>query len=345
MRISILLPMIMAFMFCSDSLLANIWRVNNNDLYTNGCEHCFSSIQDAVNSVLVSPGDTLHVEASLLDYEGADINKSLTIVGTGYFLDENLSLQQNQVSATISSDLNLVEGSEGTVLEGLRIKGAYAGIHIYVNNITISRCYSGSAGLFLCNEGLISNITIRQCFLSKLTHCSYPDPISNLLITNCFMEDVYLTESNIYEGVFAHNVVGDYIEGSNAMEYYNNIFMSEFQENNNNTSNVFNNIFMEDLPAWLSGGTNYYVPAATVFISEGSTDGLLQVNPENICPECYMGYVPGGSDNVEIGIFGGVNPYVLSGVPGIPSIYYLQGSANTYQGDTTHVFISTRSNY
>lgn len=335
-------------LFTGDILMADTWRVNNNPLYTDGCDHCFSQLQDAVNSTMVSPGDTIHIEASTLEYEGVDIDKKLVIIGPGYFLDENNGLQQNQLHATVAGDINLNAGSEGTVLIGLRIKKAYASINIYTDNITVKRCYSGSAGLyFMNNDWSISNIYISQCFLSKLSHLSYTDPISNLNISNCYIGGANLPSSgtNIYEGVFTQNVVAGNFESSSGMEIYNNVFKDEFEQGDNTTSNVFNNIFTSELPEWLEESSNIFIAEGTVFVAEGTTDGILQLNPPNICPECYQGYDPGGSNDVEIGMYGGNSPYVLSGIPNIPTVYELHNSTNVYQGDTTHVTISTRTNF
>ena len=96
----------------ANHLYADTWRVNNNPLYTDGCDHCFSELQEAVNSTMVSPGDTIHVEASGINYDGADITKELTIIGTGYFLNENGQLQQNQQSSIFGDPIVLAPGSQ-----------------------------------------------------------------------------------------------------------------------------------------------------------------------------------------------------------------------------------------
>ncbi len=347
-KLTIITLLTMAF-FLGNHLHADTWRVNNNPLYTNGCDHCFSELQEAVNSTMVSPGDTIHIEASTSDYEGVDIDKQLVIIGPGYFLNENNGLQQNQLNATVNGDINLNAGCEGSVLTGLRVKGAYASINIYTDDINIKRCYSGSAGLYFNNnEWTISNIYIAQCFLSKITHIGYPDPITNLNISNCYIDGgVYLpgSGSDIYEGVFTQNVVAGNFESSNGIDVYNNIFKSEYEQGNNSTSNVFNNIFTSELPVWLDGSSNIHLPEGTVFIAEGSPDGILHLNPSNICPECYQGYSPSGTNDEELGIYGGSAPYVLSGIPSIPTVYELHNSTHVYQSDTTHVTIGTRSNY
>jgi len=339
---------LLSISFLSGNLLhADTWRVNNNSLYTDGCDHCFAELQDAVDSPLVSDGDTIHIEASSTDYEGADINKQLVIIGTGYFLDENLFLQQNQFPANFAGNLNLDPGSEGTKLIGIRVQANNRSIKIYTSNIEIVRCFAGSQGIYFGNGSYtINNISIVQCYISDIHNVTYPDPINNLYISNCYIVYVDLTgpNYNLYEGIFKQNIVGGNINGSNGIEYYNNIFLANFSQDDNNTSNVFNNIFTDTVPAWLTGGNNVQVDSVDVFVTGGTTDGIWQVNPPTICPECYQGYDPGGVDDEEIGMFGGATPYVLSGIPNIPTIYKLHGSPDVYQGDTTHVTISTQSN-
>jgi hypothetical protein len=43
-------------------------------------------------------------------------------------------------------------------------------------------------------------------------------------------------------------------------------------------------------------------------------------------------------------MFGGNDPYKVSGIPGIPTIYQLQAPANVPAGGNLPVTISTRSN-
>jgi hypothetical protein len=329
----------------SSSGYAKTWRVNNNSIYTTGCKNCFSSLQDANNSTSVSPGDTIHLEASGTDYTETLISKRLVIIGTGYFLDENGSLQQNLVSATVLG-IELNAGSAGTTLIGVNIANAYAAdIDIRVGDIKILKCYIED-GIYFYNSSpsTLNNIIINQCYIGRAIDDPYdPGAINNLNISNSYI-DGYIeisVKNNNYSGVFAHNAVKGTITGSSGIKYYNNIFKNDFTAAKNSTTNVYNNIFTKAVPSWLSSSSNISVAEATVFLSSGSSDGKLKVNPSNICPDCYTGY-PGGT--AEIGMFGGNTPYVLSGISTIPTIYDLKGGATSFKGDTIKIQIGTRSN-
>ncbi len=63
-----------------------------------------------------------------------------------------------------------------------------------------------------------------------------------------------------------------------------------------------------------TNGNQQNVDMATVFIGTGSTDGKWQLKGGSPA----IGTGTGGQD---IGAFGGPSPYVLSGIPPIPTIY------------------------
>ncbi|MFO7923195.1 MAG: hypothetical protein R6U58_05845, partial [Bacteroidales bacterium] len=73
-------------MFFNVAVNAAVWRISN----ISGADADFTSIQDAIDSHLVDfSGDTLYIEPSSVSYGSVTLNKSLVIIGNGYFLDEN----------------------------------------------------------------------------------------------------------------------------------------------------------------------------------------------------------------------------------------------------------------
>lgn len=349
-RTSTLIFCMTLLMCLGQNVRANIWRVNNNAIYTQNCTHCFSSIQSAVNSVSVLPGDTLHVEASNVNYAGVTFTKKLVIIGPGYFLNENGVLQQNQLGATVYGNVTFNAGSEGTTMLGMIISGGSANdnVLIHVNDIAIKRCYVKGYIAF-SNSNVISNILITQSYIKESVYASnyfnYAT-VNNLVVLNNYLGyDIILGSTyNRCHGIFAQNVVNGAIEGSSGMNYYNNIITGNFIESNNSTSNVHDNIFTGSIPTWLSTGTNHSVPYATVFVSNGTSDGIYKLNSSGTCAACYQGFHASGTNNVEMGMYGGLTPYILSGIPDVPTIYKLQNNPTVHQGDTTVVSIGTRSN-
>ncbi|HMR47167.1 MAG TPA: hypothetical protein PKC85_10420 [Bacteroidia bacterium] len=329
---------------------ATVWRVNNNPNYTQGCNHCFSSLQVANDTSVVMDGDTIHIEASSIDYVGSGTNetmlsKKLVILGPGYFLNQNPLLQKNAVSATIRK-LNLIPGSDYSIIKGVSF---YWGSSIYgieisnVSNIIVESCYF-DGGIKFSNSNPISDITLKKCYVTGAIGSTNAANISNLLISNCY----FGSNVDLYQAGFSRSgeiaqcvISNNNIDISSSIVFYNNIAnINTFNPNNNGTTNIHDNIFIGSLPVWLSGGNNIAMTNATVFPSSGSQDSILNVNPIGICPQCYTAF-PG---NETFGMFGGADPYSLSGIPNIPVIYQLQCPLNIIQGTPVNVNISTRSN-
>ena len=75
---------------------------------------------------------------------------------------------------------------------------------------------------------------------------------------------------------------------------------------------------------------------ATVFVGSGSTDGQWQLAEDSPARET-------GHNNVDMGIFGGPTPYVLSGIPAIPTIYSFQAPSIGSTEDGLRVNLSVKS--
>ena len=354
MRKSILLKtsafaVLMLYAFMSK---ATIWRVNNNPNYTQGCNHCFSSLQTAIDDSTVMAGDTIHLEASPIlylgpgNYNGVNLNKRLVILGPGYFLNENSGLQNNTTSATLAK-LYFLSGSDYSVVNGISIAHGAGSIDraIEINNsshISIEGCYL--TRIYFNNNSPISDIVIKKSFITDEIDDQFGADLSNLYISNsCILGNLHLRRASYARsGEIIHCVLGknsSTIDVTSAINMYNNIiYFGSFIQWNNGT-NIHDNIFIQNLPSWLTGGNNTPLPDSTVFANTGSQDSSYNVKPT--CSVCYTGF-PTGTET--IGIYGGADPYRLSGIPNIPTIYQLQSPLNIQQGGTINVDISTRSN-
>lgn len=328
---------------------ANVWRVNNNPTYNQG-SNVFAQLTTAIGDPNVNPDDTLYVEASGTSYGTILLNKRLTIIGTGYFLSDNSGSQQNQTSATIGQ-LTFQAGSSGSTVMGLRISDvSYSSIHfdnIALNSITITRCYIDYVLDFNNAAGVVyNNFVITKNYIgSGISHVSYaPGTFTGLIFTNNFVGTGGITFPGAnFHGVVAQNISTGNLDIQSNIQFYNNIVIgTTIAQANNGPSNIYSNVFSATQPAWLSGGNNSFgVPSSTIFPTSGSPDKRYDPNPIGICAPCYQGS-PGGT--VELGMFGGNDPYILSGIPNIPTIYLLQAPANVPAGGTLPTTISTRSN-
>lgn len=342
---------------------ATVWRVNNNPNYTQGCNHCFNDLQTANDTSIVQSGDTVHLEASNIPYTGPGaagetaINKFLVIIGPGYFLSQNANLQKNPASATVER-IKFEIGSDSSVLKGVRIfnVGGSDDLTIEVGNILVENCYINADIDFRQNNNVF-NISIKKCFVNgRITGTNAFANVSNLIINNTYIgRSVFLNDaSNTYSGEISHCVIvagGGSISPidirSDIQSFHNNIITRNagglpltLINQNDNGSNIHDNIFIDVLPPFPTGSNNISLTSAYVFTPTGSQDSILNVNPIVTCPECYTAF-PGTE---TFGMFGGADPYKLSGIPNIPAIYQLQSPLSIIQGAPINVSISTRSN-
>jgi len=333
----------------SANLFGSIWRVNNNPVYVGGssntCKHCFTDLQTAINSSKLSPGDTIHLEASAVNYGNVSINRKLVILGTGHLLADN------HITSAVGR-VDIKAGADGLVMEGISVAGGSSDDISFsstnLKNISIRKCYIGGGVYFSTHpNNSYSNISIEKCIiLGSISYSSSDGPFTGLNISNNYIGNgIYLRSQ--YKGTFKHNLIGEgrfvVFSGVNC---YNNIILgssTRFDQNNNDSSNIYHNIFIIARPAWLVGGNNEFGMSASNVLPISATKFEDRLKPYSSCVECFKGYKP-GSNNAQIGLYGGSDPYVRSALPAIPSIYKLRGSTTTFRGDSTIVEISTKSN-
>lgn len=337
-----LLAALSAILFFNENANAKIIRVNNQAIY----DPDYTDLQTALDAA--GTGDTIHVEASGTVYSPVTINNRIVLIGTGYFLDKNLNFQNNPTPATIQQ-ITIKPQAAGTIINGLRIADhGYSRVYIQADNITIERCYIED-GIEFQNENpaVLNNIVIKQCYVQGRNFLpGYPGPINNLIIQNTYWNgELSLTKNqsgkkNNYTGKVTNCIFNGGVDNwSTSMVFeYNVNKAGTFNQNENSNTNVRNNLFVAaSLPAWLTGGTNTFRASGVFIATTGSTDNDLHVRASAQCSECYIG-------GKETGIFGGADPYLLSGIPSIPAIYFLGAPANVLKGGNAPTDIKTRSN-
>tara|TARA_R110000868_G_scaffold11200_7_gene54905 strand:- start:42292 stop:43227 length:936 start_codon:yes stop_codon:yes gene_type:complete len=281
-------------------------------------ENLYSNLEDAYkNSV---SGDTLYIEGSNNEYGDLTIEKRLTLIGQGYFINENIGISSNKFE-TIVGRLILANGSSGSKIYGLRFdQSGLSSAYINVNNIEIGNCYF--RGTIRLNESNLENIIVNRSYfnssggfyLSGLTD----SPQNFIFSNNIVLGDFYLKDKS--SGTITNNVFkgSDFSVGENAnLQIHNNIFLgTEISDYlmPEEGSNISHNI---SVAAPFSDGNNNQINIveADVFITgDNSSDGKFQIREG--------GPADGkGKDGIDIGPFGGPKPYKLSGLPDIPTIY------------------------
>jgi len=282
----------------------NLIRVNNNPNF----DADYTNLQDANDHA--SNGDTIYIEGSATSYDGADISKSVTIIGPGYFLSENDTTQANGLEAKFNGNINFNTGSEGSIITGCRISN-YTNLYINTNDISVIRCYLYSISF----SNSPDNILIHQNYIANDIGLNNHNTITNSIISNNISGQVYLSSSS-GNVLIANNVITSYYINCYNSTIQNNIITTgQISENTGNS--ITNNILSGS--GTNANGNQYSVDMSTVFVDfDGSlnysTDGKWQLKTGSPA-------IGAGIGGVDCGAFGGTVPYVLSGLPMLPHIY------------------------
>lgn len=330
--------------FTAFSASAKIWRVNN----TPGVVADFNTIAAAVAAA--AAGDTIYIEGSATNYGGATVNKKLTFIGTGYFLsgtNSNPGLQANGNEAYFGSAF-IDSAASGSTFLGL------AGLNIYnanpagygTDNITISRCqlsnisiyYSPSAGTIgdgwninKCYVGTINgNIgAMRNWNVSNNIFTGGLD-ISNTTSSNIVIRNnVFRSSITLYNAYFANNII-----------YYGPTFTNVVVKNNLAIGNP------ASFAAYVgtNGNSAGHTDALTFQgLAGNSSDGQWRLAAGS--PAIGAGLTVGSVVSPDAGAYGGPDPYRLSGIPPIPTIYSLTVPAAIPSGSNSmNINFSSKNN-
>lgn len=327
------LPFCFLFFILIQNASAKIWRVNNN----LGVQADFTDVPSAVAAA--SDGDTIMVEASAKQYYAPTLTKRLVIIGTGYFFTDatpNPKTQANTNITTLNGTLTFNPGSAGSVIEGFTMGAIFlndSDITIERNNIKNDYCYIAYAANSISN-----NDTIRQNMIYGLYSGSTTGKASNLLVYNNIFFGPPIQFANN-----ANNISGYFINNDFLWGYYNSCTNFTFQNNifhnpdfgDYLSSNAFFNNITDNTGLPTGNGNQLSVSLDDVFVgySDGtgySSDGRYKLKDGS--PAINAGSLNG--QTVDCGAFGGPAPYVLSGMPSIPSIYVLTVPSSVPSGAT-----------
>ncbi len=293
-------------LFCGIIYGQHLIRVNNDP----AADGDYLTLQAANDNAL--PGDTIYIEGSPADYTGANIDKKLIIIGPGYFLADNDSTQANVLDAEIAGTLDFITGSKGTRVSGLII----ATLYIRDDEIVASRCKISGIGIWDDSN----NTLITQNFIIGQIQV-YSGKLTNSIISNNIMGYGITAGNTSYPLQITNNV----IKGSSGLPvnvYYstisNNILTSSTNKLQENTGNsIINNLFA--YAGTNANGNKYSIIMTTVFVDFNGTLGYSE--DERLKLKTGSPALGAGVSGVDCGAFGGVAPYVLSGIPPFPHIY------------------------
>jgi len=285
------------------SVNAKSWRVNN----TPGVDADFTTLNAAQDSA--SSGDTLYIEGSATSYGDFTINKKLIIMGPGYFLTENDTTQVTKLTAKLG---NVSIYAEGTVLSGLHMNYLYN----HASKVVITRNFINTDLYAVHNETILYDVVVSQNYCKR--NLTRNNKLRNALIFNNIVLNTLTmgTASDDFTGVIKNNVVANMIEAVNAVIKNNIIYNSAGAGYKILTGNTFSyNLFAgSSVPGGTGNVAN--VDMSTVFsdftnVSVDNDFTLKEGSPAS----------GAGENGTDCGAFGGDQPYVLSGIPGVPHIY------------------------
>ncbi len=324
----------------ASTLFARILIVNNTPGAPTGYNY-FTTIQAAHDNA--GSGDTIYVIGSSSAYAGFNVSKKLVMIGPGYFLTENPETQANPNSATVSGDINFYSGSSGSVLTGITLIGGNT-ITIQASNITLKR-NKLSVGNSSCIDldSNIGNIIIVQNYMTaqgnyaaiKLINSN----IQNVLISNNFIEQTSSGGKAIEISSSSSVIIKNNIIKGNLVAYNSNIQNNIMREGTfTGANNIILNNIDNSTQFGSSNGNQSNVNIPNLFIGTGSTDGQWQLKQGSLA-------IGAGVDGIDCGMFGGVTPYVLSGLPSIPAIYFFDAptSGSNAKGLPIHIKVKSHN--
>ncbi|MFN8251065.1 MAG: hypothetical protein U0V75_04220 [Ferruginibacter sp.] len=323
---------------------AATWIVSN----VPGFPANFSSLQACVDAA--ANGDIIIVQGSGASYGDVEVTKMLTILGPGYFLNQNPQTQAVMASAKLNS-IYFKNGSGGSILEGMNINGSAP-----FGYPAGAPCFSGSSSSYsikidsaavTCIANYwedwiqVSNSTgtvIKGCFGNSIFgYINISDlHVENTIFINAFFNNAVVKNSLFYYGINA---------GSHCVDnciFINNIISNSPGYFSFGNSSFSNNIFTSD-PLGVNAGNNLVnVDPNTLFIgfpNQGgnSYDGRFRLKSGSPA----IGNGEGGTD---IGPFGGNSPYQLSGISLHPNIWFVNMPSVGTSGGGLQVQIKVNAN-
>ncbi len=288
---------------------AKSWRINHNPQM----KPHFTDINAAMASEEVQAGDTLYLDPNTNLSSNQNVTKQVTIVGTGWGGGE-----VSYARAVVSGTLN-IRAAE-TKIVGLSLTGT---IYIQANYVTMERCKITSN---IQTGGLNGQFaTIRNCYLNSGNTNIYGEGENVTRSAYWTIENCIIIHNGpysrcierLYCATIRNNMLitggGDQCWALSSLgnaTVQNNIIMQLYrgQETIRSCDGTFtNNVISQDFEA----ANNYIIDnnLASVLTGDYESYTLVEGSPA----------IGGGTDGQDVGIFGGLYPYVATN--GLPKGY------------------------
>ena len=288
---------------------ATILRVNN----TIGAGAPYSDLTAAIGAAQV--GDTIVVDGSSTSYGDVTIDKSLVVMGPGYWRTQN-GLSAEGTNSALVQNLTISSTAETTVVRGMEVN---ANLRINASQVVANRCLvRGSIHL----ASGTTRVVVHQCFIGGLV---YGNGSSYAQITNNILTRRY-TDSGLY-----NKLIDSYIAYNTTTNDWTNIHYSDDVDCSGCT-------FENNIATFLRGSSaNSYVGNYNQQEGEGNRiysglDTDLAVKNQSMSDE-KRAAIDGK------GAFAGNDPYAISGIPAGPVVEDVTVPVSVEQGNTLNVTV------
>ncbi len=302
---------------------AKIRRVDNNGGSPGNC----TTAQAAHAAATVAINDTLYFNGSGTGYGNLTMTKRLYLFGPGYFLSQNPQTQAVTDNAYIG-ELRVMPAAAGSAITGMD----FTFVRLLASNTLFKRNHvyaNGNHPLAVGDQGVFvgnytpSNVIVTQNWIESnsggralwvFSGCSNVIVTNNLIHSNnpgweaVYADASMIFSNNVVYGILrtqSTNVTNTYLYGGSisggSNSYTNNICnATQFPAGNGNIQNE---------------------PIANVCVQTGVSDAYFQLKTGSPA-------IGAGVGGVDMGMFGGSDPYVLSGLPAIPAIWFFSAPSS-----------------
>jgi len=285
----------------------------------------YTTLQAAYDEASV--GDTIFVCPSNANYAGINIDKRVTIIGTGWQPDglDYLNVKASNISGSMAI---LGMGAQSKIIG---LGGGFA-LHVHGADAIIKKCKiseihisTGSIGLYISQCRIISEVRLYEWHLLSFT------------IANCIFTRDYYTYPPYY-------YFYDYL--NNNVSIVNCTFVDIITlcpGENYGSATIMNNILAVDIiqndatvKYNISGIEGQNCIAADYHTMPGSA-ATNAGNPDQMFNDLD------GTRN-DCGAYGGPTPFVDGGIPSLPAIYQISGDYVVGQDEPWQLEIKAKNN-
>lgn len=288
----------------------------------------FFSVQEAANAA--ASGDTLYIQGTGIDYFNVNIDKKLSIIGSGHH-----PRKQFGGNITLLNTIYLLPGSKGTQINGIRVnKIQFENAGFPASAITIKNCFMG--GIFAFPFGNADSIIIEKNIITgelTIQGGSTNVIIQNNIFTSSGQKGItYLNSGLVRNNLFFHGVPGaDIFQYTSGLILENNIFYRA--EPSGTVNSVFNNnltyqTFNPNLPYGSNTGSGNLAGLDPQFANLPSSDETFSYQHNYRLSAVSPGH-NAGTDGTDIGIYGNNITFSMTGEPDFLPVIRTMDISNT----------------